>query len=82
VIDLALQRVDARPDAPAVRFELGFAGASRADAAAEARERGARTGQPGQQVFELRQLDLPLSFPRARTAREDVEESAACDRGP
>ena len=74
MIDLALQRVDAGADAPAVRLELGLARAARADAAAEARERGARSGEPRQQVLELRQLDLPLSFPRTCTAREDVED--------
>ena len=29
--------------------------------------------QPRQQILQLRQLDLPLPFPRARAPREDVE---------
>ena len=66
-------RVDARPDPPAIGFELGFAGAARADAAAKPRQRGARAGQPRQQVFQLRQLDLQLAFAGPRPPREDVE---------
>ena len=65
--------VDARPDAPPVGFELGFAGAARADAAAEPRQRVAGADQPRQQVFQLRELDLQLAFARPRAAREDVE---------
>ena len=60
-------------DAAAIRFELGFAGAPRADAAAKPRQRFARSDQPRQQVLQLRQLDLQLAFARARTPREDVE---------
>ena len=62
------------PDAAAVGFELGFAGAPRADAAAEPRQRGAGADQPRQQVLQLRELDLQLAFARARAPREDVED--------
>ena len=67
-------RVDARADAPAVGFELRFAGASRADAAAEPRQRVAGADQPRQQVFQLRELHLQLAFARPRAPREDVED--------
>ena len=65
--------LDANADPASIGFELRFAGAARADAAAEARQRRASADQPRQQVFELRELDLPLAFARARTPREDVE---------
>ena len=73
LIDLALNRLDAHADAPPVGLELRLARTARADAAAEPRERRAGSGQPRQQVFQLRQLHLPLAFARARAAREDVE---------
>src|SRR6185436_16136747 len=72
VIDLALQRVDAGADAPAIGLELRFAGAPGADAAAETRQRGAGSGEPRQQIFELRQFDLAFAFASAGAAREDV----------
>ena len=71
--DLVLQRLHADADAPAIRFELGFAGAPRADAAAKTRQRLARSDQPRQQVLQLRELDLQLAFARAGAPREDVE---------
>ena len=33
-----------------------------------------RAGEPRQQILELRELDLPLPFPRSRAAGEDVED--------
>ncbi len=74
LLDLALDRLDARANAPAIGLELRFAGAARADAAAEPRQRRPRSGEPRQQVFQLRQLHLPLAFTRSRAAREDVED--------
>ena len=73
-VDLVLQRLHAHADAPAIRFELGFAGAPRADAAAQPRQRLARSDQPRQQVLQLRQLDLQLAFARPRAPRKDVED--------
>ena len=61
-------------DPPAVGFELRFARSARADAAAEPRQRVARSDQPRHQVLELRELDLQLAFPRSRAPREDVED--------
>ncbi len=68
-VDLFREHADAVPDPAAIGFEFGFAGASRADAAAEPRQRGARADQPRQQVLQLRQLDLQLAFARARALR-------------
>ena len=67
------EHADAVADAAAVGFELGFAGAAGADAAAQPRQRVARSDQPRHQVLELRELDLQLAFARPRAAREDVE---------
>ena len=73
-VDLVLQRLHAHADAPAIRFELGFAGTPGADAAAETRQRLARSDQARQQVLQLGELDLQLAFARAGAPREDVED--------
>ena len=61
-------------DVAAIGFELGFAGAARADAAAQPRQPAPDADQPRQQIFELRELDLQLAFARARAPGEDVED--------
>ena len=66
--------VNARSNPAPIGFELGLAGPSRADAAAEPRERGTGPDQPRQQVLELRELDLQLPLAGAGPAREDVED--------
>jgi hypothetical protein len=66
--------VDALPDLAAIGLELRLAGAPRADAAAEPRQRGPGADEARQQVLELRQLHLPLALARARPPREDVED--------
>ena len=67
-------------DAPAVRFQLGFARASRADAAAQPRERGVRTDQARHQVLQLRELDLQLALHASARGARRCRESTACDR--
>src|SRR5262249_7884609 len=57
-----LQIANARADEPAVLFELGFAGTTRADTAADTTEVAPHLPQPRQRVFELRQLDLKARF--------------------
>ena len=57
----------------AVRFDLGLAGAARADAAAEARHLDALARQARQQIFELRQLHLQLALLGAGAQGEDIE---------
>ena len=73
VLDVVADGVDARPNPAAIGFELGFAGAARADAAAQPRQRRAGADQPRQQILQLRELDLQLAFARPRAPREDVE---------
>ena len=73
LVDLLLDLVDSDADLPSVGFELRFAGPSRADAAAQPGERDARADEPREQVLELRELDLPLSFLGSRAPGEDVE---------
>src|SRR5439155_3140951 len=73
LLDVLADRMNARPDAPAIGLELRLPGTSRADAAAEPRQRRPGADQPRQQVLELRELDLQLAFARARPPREDVE---------
>ena len=73
-VDLVLQRFHAHANAPAIRFELGFAGTPRADAAAEPRQRLARSDEARQKVLQLGELDLQLAFSRAGAPREDVQD--------
>ena len=65
---------DAAVNLPAVGFQLGFAGTSGADAAAQLRHLHASSGQSRQHVFELRQFHLQLAFARSRVAGKDVED--------
>src|SRR5215213_8589436 len=74
LIDFALDGLDSDANAPPVAFQFRFTGAAGADAAAKARQRCARADEPWQQVFELRELDLPLAFACFRAARKDVED--------
>ena len=57
-----------------VAFELRFAGAARADAAAEARHLFASSGKTRQAILELRELDLDATLARPRVLREDIED--------
>ena len=73
-IEFLADLLDAFLHAAAVGLELGFAfAAAHADAALLAREMAPVAGQAREQMLELRQLDLELAFPRARTPGEDVE---------
>jgi len=59
---------------------LGFAGASRADAAAQSFQVGPLSNQPRQQVLVLSQFNLQLALVGAGVAAEDVEnQSGAVD---
>jgi hypothetical protein len=60
-------------DQSPVGFQLRFAGASNADAAAEFLEVRPHPGQSRQHVLELRQLHLHLRFGGPCPNREDVE---------
>ena len=73
-VDFLGEDADAVTDAPAVGFEFRFAGAARADAAAQPRQAPSlEPDEPRHQVLELRELDLKLAFTRPRAPREDVE---------
>jgi hypothetical protein len=61
-------------DLPAVGFELRFTGTACPDAAAQLRHLHAAPSQSGQHVFELRQLDLQLSFARFRVPSKNIED--------
>ena len=63
---VAFEPLDALVNAAPVGFKLGFAGASRTDTAAQPGHGNTLPGQPGQQVIELRQFDLKLTFSRPR----------------
>src|SRR5271166_4298823 len=66
------------PDAPenlaAIGLQLRLARATGPDAAAELGHLDAATCEPGQQVLQLRQLDLELTFAGAGVARKNVED--------
>ena len=71
---IELELIDAALNAAAIGFELGFAGAASADAAAELRHGFAAAGEARQHVFELGELDLKLAFAGARVAGKNVED--------
>ena len=79
--------VDAPLDLAAIGFQLGFAGAAGADAAAQLRHRLALAGQARQHVLKLRQLHLQLALAGAGVAGKDVQnqlrpvQNAAGQRG-
>ena len=60
-------------NAPAVGFKFLLARSARADAAAKPRKFFAASGQPRQQIIELRKLHLELAFAGARVRGEDIE---------
>ena len=72
--ELGLEVLDAVVDQPAVLFELLLAGAADADAALVARQVGPHPLEPGQRVFELRQLDLEVGLVGPGVGGEDVED--------
>ena len=59
---------------PAVGFQFLFARAARADAAAQPRKLFAASGEPRQQIIQLRQLHLQLAFACARVHRENIQD--------
>ena len=61
-------------NAAAVGFELGLAGASGADASAEARHGRAVAGQTRQKIIQLRQFDLQFSFAGAGAAGKNIQD--------
>ena len=76
--ELVLQVADAVADEPAVAFELRFARAAQADAAALlARQVGPHLLQARQRVFELREFDLQPRLGRLGAGGEDVEDQLA-----
>ena len=77
LFQLPFQTVDPLPDMAAVRFQLGFAGSPGADAAALPGQAGAHAGQPGQQIFILRQLHLKPAFPGLGSLGENVQNQGA-----
>jgi hypothetical protein len=74
VLQLLLHVPDAPGNLPPVGFELSFARAAGADAAAQLRHFHAAPGQPRQHVLQLCQLHLQLAFARARVAGKNVED--------
>ena len=77
LVQLRLQAGDALADVAAVRFELRFAGAARADAAAQAGHRSAHAGELRQQVLILRQLDLQAALGRFGALGKDIQNQGA-----
>ena len=73
-VEVAAERADAVADAASIGFELGFARASCADAAAKARQRSARADQPRHEGIELCELDLQFPFASAGAPRKNVQD--------
>ena len=77
VSELIGEQGDALANDAAVRLELGFAHAPRADTAGLTREVRPRPGEAGQEIGILGQVDLSARFTRARPAGENIQN----DRG-
>src|SRR5262245_47420572 len=61
----------------AVGFQLGFAfAAAHPDATLLPRQVTPEAGKAGEQMLQLRQLNLELAFPGASTLREDVQNQS------
>ena len=74
VAQATLDEGDARPRDTAVALELALARAARADATAQSFQVLPHASHPRKVVFELRELDLELSFGAPGVLREDVED--------
>ena len=72
-LQLLLQRVNPAADMPPIAFQLGFAGAPGADAAAQPGQGGSLPRQPGQQVFQLGQLHLQPPLCRTGPGGKNVQ---------
>ena len=77
LLEPLLQERDLLAHAAAVDFELGFAGASGAYAALLTRQVDPHSGEPREEVLELRQLDLEAGLARAGALGEDGEDQLA-----
>src|SRR5690349_16290068 len=66
--------MDAIAHAAPVDFEFSLSRAAAPDAAHQPGHFRSRTRQPRQHIFQLRQLDLYLSFAAAGALREDVQD--------
>ena len=83
ILDGAREGADPPPNLPAVGLQLRLTRAARSDPAAQPRQRRAGPHEPGQEIFQLRQLNLELTLTGARTAGKDVEnELCAVDDFP
>ena len=74
IFQLLLDMANAAIDLAAIGFQLSFARAAGADAAAQLRHLHAASCQSRQQVLQLRQFHLELAFAGAGVAGEDVED--------
>jgi len=73
VLGFLFQSANAAANAPAVHFELCFAGTSGADSAAQARHLRPVSRQARQEVVELREFHLQLTFPGAGVPGENIQ---------
>ena len=72
-LQIAFEIINALADAAAIHFELRFAGAARADAAAETGKLRALTGKTRKAIFHLCKLDLQFALGRLRVLGENIE---------
>src|SRR6266568_6467980 len=73
ILDLLFDVLDAAMDFAAIGFELRFAGASGADAAAKLGHLRTSSAEAGEHVFELSKLDLELTFTGSGVAGKDIK---------
>ncbi len=74
VLQLVAELLDPAVDPSAIGFKLRFARSPGADSAAQPRHLDAASGQPRQQIIQLRQFHLQLTFSGAGAPREYVQD--------
>ena len=74
MLEVVLQLFDAARNPPAISFQLCFAGTARADPAAETRHLSSASGEPRQQIIQLRELHLKPPLASAGARSEDVQD--------
>ena len=82
ILDLFFDVPNSPINFAAVGFELSLTGAACADAARKLRHLNSASAQPRQQVFQLRQFHLQLTFTGSRMSGKNVENKLGAINDP
>src|SRR4029079_5886289 len=78
ILELGFEALNLAANDSPVGLQLGLARTAKSDTAADSREVGPHSGQPGKQILQLGQRDLKRGLVASSTDRKDVEN----DLGP